>query len=515
MSFNKLLFDSAKKTDQVLCMCDYCGSQFKRLKHVIIRSNKIVSKDSCGSKECTVAKRRESHIVKFGCDNPMKNDTCRDKQKMTCLEKYGVDNIFKDKNKIKNTIIDLFGVDHPSKSPEVKNKKKEKSQERFGTDNPMQSDVVKNKVKQTCLDKYGVDCAFQADEVKIKIKETNIERHGVENPSKSKNVQEKRRKTFQDKFGVDNPFASPIVREAIKKANIEKYGSPYPPHPHYVQDSIREWLNSFNFNFEENWEILGNKQIDLYDSTLNIGIEYCGLYWHTELSPTPRPRNYHYDKYKRCADKNIHLLTIFSDEWLNRQEQCKNYIKSLLHVYEQKLHARQCKVIQVEKSESLKFIEANHIQGTTNQSIVFYGLEFDKTLVGVMSLGRHPRNASSLLLDRLCFANNVQVVGGASRLLKACISWCKDNGHSTITSFSDNRWSQGKIYNILGFELTSNINPDYSYVSMRNPSQRLSKQSQMKSKTSCPDNVTEKDWAASHGLARIWDCGKKRWKLII
>ena len=42
----------------------------------------------------------------------------------------------------------------------------------------------------------------------------------------------------------------------------------------------------------------------------------------------------------------------------------------------------------------------------------------------------------------------------------------------------------------------------------------MSKQSQKKSNTGC-QNMTEHQWALEHGLARIWDCGKKRWIIDI
>lgn len=32
------------------------------------------------------------------------------------------------------------------------------------------------------------------------------------------------------------------------------------------------------------------------------------------------------------------------------------------------------------------------------------------------------------------------------------------------------------------------------------------------SKTGCPGGVTERQWSLEHGLARVWDCGRKRWR---
>lgn len=46
----------------------------------------------------------------------------RDKSKITCLEKYGVDNVFKDKEKIKNSYLEKYNTDHPMHVVSVKEK---------------------------------------------------------------------------------------------------------------------------------------------------------------------------------------------------------------------------------------------------------------------------------------------------------------------------------------------------------------------------------------------------------
>lgn len=116
-----------------------------------------------------------------------------------------------------------------------------------------------------------------------------------------------------------------------------------------------------------------------------------------------------------------------------------------------------------------------------------------------------------IVLDRLCFKDGIQIVGGASKLFSRCIKWAKEKNHKEILSFSDNRWSLGNVYVALNFEKGKEYSPDYSYVNMKSPTERLSKQSQKKSVVKCPENMTEYQWALERGLSRIWDCGKKRW----
>lgn len=103
----------------------------------------------------------------------------------------------------------------------------------------------------------------------------------------------------------------------------------------------------------------------------------------------------------------------------------------------------------------------------------------------------------------------------ASKLLKSCINWCKKNQINEITTWSDNRWSTGNVYEKMGFSLDKHLPPDYSYVNITKKALRLSKQSQKKQNSQRPDNFSEVECAAKNNLARIWDCGKKRWILKV
>jgi hypothetical protein len=260
---------------------------------------------------------------------------------------------------------------------------------------------------------------------------------------------------------------------------------------------------------------MDGKELDLHDPNKKLAIEYCGLHWHHELSPEPRKRAYHYNKYKGCLNKDVQLLTIFSDEWCNRESQCKSHIKSILGITDTRLYARNCIIQEIPKDKGRQFFQEYHIQGKNNLGIIFYGLFSGTELVGVMSLGRHNRNYGNLVLDRLCFKDGIQVIGGASKLFKKCCEWASVNNYNEVISFSDNRWSLGKVYTAMGFQLDKEHGADYSYVNIAKPNARLSKQSQKKDATNCPEGLTESQWALQRGLAKIWDCGKKRWKFTL
>ena len=210
--------------------------------------------------------------------------------------------------------------------------------------------------------------------------------------------------------------------------------------------------------------------------------------------------------------KKEDTVYFFSDEWRNRKEQCENLFNSKSQNISRKVYARKCVVKNISISQASDFFNLYHIQGRNRLILVAFGLFFKDELLGVMSLGRHNRQNTEndlIVLDRLCFVNGWQVVGGSSRLLTYCKYWAENNGYKKIISFSDNRISDGRVYEAMGFELEKAYKPDYFYIDCLG--NRISKQSQKKDAVHCPVGLTEYEWAIQRGLRRAWDAGKKRW----
>ena len=129
----------------------------------------------------------------------------RDKLKKTCEEKYGDDyrkvindkgretklKLYNDANynnieKAKQTCIIKYGVDNPMKCKDVKQKSKETCLKKYGNEYYLASDTFKNnkttyidKSKQTCIIKYGVDNPMKLEVVKNKVQNTCLYKYGV------------------------------------------------------------------------------------------------------------------------------------------------------------------------------------------------------------------------------------------------------------------------------------------------------------------------------------------------
>jgi|694.fasta_scaffold53225_3 hypothetical protein len=503
-----MIVDDKNKIFQL--KCDYCGCAFSRIKYDVLKSRKIIEKDSCGSKKCASDKRKESNLKKYGVANVYQNEHIRKKQQDTLFKNHGVLVPAKSKailEKMSGTNLKKYGNTCSLHGKDVADKTKKTWLMKYGCDHPFASEAVREKSKSTMEMRYG-SYFTKTEEYKKKSKETYLKKYGTEHSSMSNFVKEKRRKTNLKKYGHEYPSQNDKVMEKIlasKEGKQTKYGR--------TQSDVREFLQDISGK-EFKSKHIGRLELDIFNEDLSVAVEYCGLYWHNETSPSPRDSKYHEKKYKICKSLGIRLITIFEDEWIYRNFQCKNYLNSFIGTFSNKFHARKCKIIEISKKESNKFYEDYHIQGKPYGTKISFGIFYEKELLGCVSLGNHHRIKDKIILNRLCFKNGIRINGGASRLFVECKNWCLKNEIRKITTWSDNRWSEGNVYYKNGFALDTQLAPDYSYVCLKKRAMRISKQSMKKSNTLCPKGTTEKEWAVKNGFVRIWDCGKKRWTMI-
>ena len=259
------------------------------------------------------------------------------------------------------------------------------------------------------------------------------------------------------------------------------------------------------------------KHIDIYFPSYHVGVEYNGLHYHHEKSPEPRGRSYHQDKTKSADAVGIRLLHIFEDEWRDRRHAVEGILKAAFGVYDVKIGARECLLRVIPSKEAAIFMEKEHLQDASHSALAAWGLFHEERLVAAITVSKHPRNGypDTYALDRLCFANGVHVVGGASRLLKPLLAYAARAGMKRVVSWSDNRWATGKVYEAMGFIKEKDLKPDYCYVEVKNPKRRISKQSMKKTDAQRKEGITESEHAKRLGLAKIWDCGKVRWSIQV
>ena len=259
------------------------------------------------------------------------------------------------------------------------------------------------------------------------------------------------------------------------------------------------------------------KEIDIFVTNKQIGIEFHGVLWHSNGINYPNNvdtenKNMHLEKLNLCNGVNIKLIQVFSNEWETKQDIVKSVILSKLNLIKHKIYARKCTVGNLTYKEKSKFLRENHLQGN-DASKTWIGLKHDNQIVAVMTFGRRKITKGTVHLELVRFANkiNTTVVGGASKLFKY---FTHTYNPQYIISYADLRYSNGNMYKQLGFKLKHISAPNYWYTQdCVNLYHRMNFQKH-KIKDWLGSTETEKMFNA--GYRRIWDCGNMvfEWNLI-
>lgn len=281
---------------------------------------------------------------------------------------------------------------------------------------------------------------------------------------------------------------------------------PYCNKKHKSQNSVSRWLKKY-FDIEiDKRKYLDNKfEIDIFVPGKMFGIEYDDISTHSE-NKGQKNKKYHLNKTELCEKKGIHLIHLLSTEWMSNRKCVKSALLSKLGIFENKIYARKCKIKEISSSETRTFLDNNHLQGYCNSSIR-YGLFYNDELVSCMTFGkRNITGKSCLELLRFCNKLNTQVIGGASKLFKHFV---RNNEFEEIVSYADRRWSNGNLYEQLGFEFSHKSPPSYWYIVNGKLVHRsvYMKHKLPKLLEKFDPNLTEWENMQMNGFDRIWDCG--------
>lgn len=440
-------------------------------------------------KYVNVEKAKQTKLERYGDENYVN----KEKQNQTMLEKYGAINGFQVeeiKEKIKQTNSERYGVEYVSQSQEIQEKIKQTSIKKYGVERPQQSEIIKEKTKQTNLEKYGVEHTLQVPEIRKKIAQTNLEKYGHTNILCSEKIKKqslsKFRTYYYDTFiqMLEDKFLQPLFSKEdyinnnipfkykCLKCNKEFIFDSPSAYIVYCQCSLNskassyeyeiiKWLKSLDIKTEHRKIYhYGKKnhtiEIDIFLTDFNIGIEFHGIYWHSEII---KDSSFHQKKYKIFKEKDILLIQIFENEWVNKKEIVKSVILNKLQLNKNIFYARKLKIKEVPTQEAKLFLITNHLQGYY-QTKTHIGLYNNDELVSICSFGKSRYSKESWELIRFCNKINTNVIGGFDRILKYFENNYKPN---ELLTFSDVRYFDGSIYEKNGFKFIELTRPNYFY----------------------------------------------------
>ena len=169
-------------------------------------------------------------------------------------------------------------------------------------------------------------------------------------------------------------------------------------------------------------------------------------------------------------------LIITEDRWNSQQKMMHSRLLAHLQIFTQ-IYARNCEVRKIDKKTAADFLAANHSYGDA-ACRYRYGLFLkrytghtsalaidrpqagDLVAVATFSNGRKwikgDKTIRSYEWTRYASLPGVRLSGGMGRLLKAFIA---DVQPDDIMTYADLEWSEGKVYEALGFTLEGQKQP--------------------------------------------------------
>lgn len=211
--------------------------------------------------------------------------------------------------------------------------------------------------------------------------------------------------------------------------------------------------------------VISPYELDIYLPELKLAFEFNGLYWHSEKFVD---KNYHLRKTEECEKLGIHLIHIYEDDWVYKQDIVKSRVLNLIGK-SKRVYARKTEIKEVSYNDAKIFLEKNHIQGNCISKIRL-GLYYNGELVSLMTFGKlrkclgNKDKDGSFELLRFCNELNTSVIGGANKLFSDFINTYEFN---SIISFADRSWTMNNgntLYDKLDFEFVSLTCPNYYYV---------------------------------------------------
>lgn len=414
-----------------------------------------------------------------------------------------------------------YGDSVPSKTESIKHKTKETLNKLYSTTTTQNVPEVREKTKQTNILKYGTEYFTKSQKFKIQnqlsiknkygshVNHINQRHFSTETISKLQDIdwlydqntnQNKLLIEIADELSVS---ISTICR-VFKDNNIPIQ---YNTKPSRMELDIRNLLDEHNILYLHNVRNIIDKEIDIWIPSIKLGIECCGLYWHSDIHDRI-DHNYHLYKLNQIRNIGGRLITLFEDEWNEKRKIVHSKILHACGVNNTKVYARNCGIKTVTLDEKNYFFDNTHIQGTGDGSIS-YGLIHNNELVACMTFIQ--RKNGIYELNR--YSTKITIVGGFSKLLSY---FKKHYSYTKIISYADLRWSVGDVYLKNGFTLTSTSKPDYFYVKNGRRFHRRNFTKSLLSKTfvNYDPNINEYNNCLNNNYIRIWGCGQLRFELV-
>jgi hypothetical protein len=269
------------------------------------------------------------------------------------------------------------------------------------------------------------------------------------------------------------------------------------------QRELFTFVKSLGFDCKTNdRSIIAPQEIDITLSQLGLGIEYNGLYFHSEIF---KSKKYHDEKSISAFDTGYRLIHIWEDEWKDKKEIVKSMIKHRCNLNETISQARKCTIVDITQNERKLFFDTNHIDGDVRASNAWGLFDLErKKIVAAISVRKpmHKKWNGSIEIARFATVLNESVPGAMGKLIKCVESFAKSNNYNSVITYADGRFGSIKSagYEKIGYALVKYTIPRFWWT---DGSMRIDR---FKVKADKESDLTEKQVADSLGVVKVWGC---------
>jgi hypothetical protein len=511
---------------------------------------------------CIDHNKKITSLKNFGVDHPNKSKKQQRKVKKSMQEKYGVDYITQTdihKTSVMHSVMESYGVDNVLKSPKIREKIRKTNLEKYGVEECISAPIIREKSKQTNLKKFGTECSLSSVEVREKAYKTNLFRYGSIFPMRNeellekrlqtiigrydshgvlgdKNIADKARKTHFAKYYnnklLKNKFVSPLFTldeyQGTKRVkdysweckkcytefidNVDNGHLPRCPtcFPKDIKVSNDESLLFSLINvknkLQTNRGLIPNYEIDIYLPDYKTGIEYNGMFWHSEKMGVDQ--FYHLDKTLMSENSGIFLIHIFESEWVKRRLQTIGMVHRNIGIFDIIISIQDIEIKEISDIITNDFLEANtiHLFDSVSEKRIgaYHGLE----LVAIMTTKQFKnKTVITKFYEKMGY-------GFEGNLFQKMVN--NFDNSLPIFYYPDRRYNKVDQQFLLdcGFTFEGGTEPELIY--SRNmsyiPANHINKHNILNYVTDYDDKLSVYENMIVNGYLTIWDCGKLVWK---
>ena len=206
---------------------------------------------------------------------------------------------------------------------------------------------------------------------------------------------------------------------------------------------------------------VGEFSFDYYIPERNLVIEVTNI---PEFTDNLVDNQYFKRMNKSLSEKQIKLLRFGIDDVYNKTDLVISMILHHLGLTQNKIPARKCELVEISAKQAREFAEANHLNGHANAQ-VYYGLEFEGSLVQIITFAKHRYNHSNTEGEvweviRACSKKHSIVQGGTQKIFK---HFKKLHPGVELHTYCDMNISDGNSYALVG-ELIEETSGDLWYI---------------------------------------------------